>query len=364
MSYRRFLRKYKHVLLIAVVMLSAIGIVSVLTAAALRPVNQKNGFNRKVLTPLASVVSAIEKPAEVFDIAGTYNESIYFKTRWPGKLFITDLALGNQRALTLNLPANKKLASIFYHFIEDSSNFKILAGNMPAIITAHASLPGKGRRFPAGVFTRAVRISEHSYVFRGFDSTRRTPDQIFVKGDARIGVTAREHNISELNGDAGVSTDGLLHYDSTTNQLLYIYFYRNEILCLDTNLNLLSKRHTIDVNSDFTTTGGQLSKNGKATFTNTAPRRMINWTNCVYKGMLFNNSRLKGDNETDNDFKNGSAIDVYDVATGKYKGSFYIPRYKEEKMRQFNIVNDRLIAIYKNHIATYEIPATFATEHY
>jgi len=47
---------------------------------------------------------------------------------------------------------------------------------------------------------------------------------------------------------------------------------------------------------------------------------------------------------------------VHDITTGSYQGNFYIPFKKREKVSDFVIVGNSLIIIYKNYLATYQLP--------
>ena len=90
-----------------------------------------------------------------------------------------------------------------------------------------------------------------------------------------------------------------------------------------------------------------------ATFTNLTPSKFINGKNCVYNGTLYINSKVSASNEKPAEFNNNSAIDMYDVKTGKYKGSIYIPGFKGEKVRSFKVFSKHIIALYKNNIVVY-----------
>ncbi|MEI9809093.1 MAG: hypothetical protein WDO16_15210 [Bacteroidota bacterium] len=265
-------------------MASAIGLVSLLAWIALKPINQKNGFNRKFIATELSMLKAVEKDDIVIGIAGATGYHIYFKTKDPATLWVTDRNLENGKYITLSVPNNQRIASAFYTVV-DSPTVHIMAGNGPAVIKADLNGGASSiKKFPTAVFTRAVVIGPNSYVFRGFDTTKKRVGQIFIKGNPFTGELVREKNITDKGKDAaGITTDGYLNYDAKTSLLTYSSYYRNQFFCLDTNLNLIYTGHTIDTVSTFQVEAGQVGTK----ITNTSPARTINSKSRVANGKLY-----------------------------------------------------------------------------
>jgi hypothetical protein len=234
----------KHLIGIACVMIAAISLVSILGWTALRYVNKKSGFERNIVQPNIKLMSVMRKNNLVTNIAGNTNSHIYFKTKDPSTIFATNAYLQDARFIRLHVPNNNRVSSLFYCTV-DSPFVYIMAGNVPAVFktninsgeTTTAGLPGT-------VFTRSVNISSNTYVFRGFDKNLKS-DQVFIKGNAVSGEQTTEKSISEKNHDAGFSTDGRLHFDHKTKRLVYVEFYKNRLICLDTNLNLIYRAPTL-----------------------------------------------------------------------------------------------------------------------
>jgi hypothetical protein len=74
----------------------------------------------------------------------------------------------------------------------------------------------------------------------------------------------------------------------------------------------------------------------------------------VYNGKLFNTSMVMAGNETDEDFRKNTIVDIYDLTTGSYYASIYIPAYENEKMTSFKVIGNRIIAMYKSNIVLYD----------
>jgi hypothetical protein len=287
---------------------------------------------------------------DVADLSGHSASCLYFKTKKPDRLIITDYQLRNSKYLILNSPNDKTITSRF-SCIVDSPQISILAANVPAIIETQLGKDYKVYKLSTSLFTRSASIGNNSYVLRGFDKSINTPDQIFLKTNTKTGSISKEINISEKNNDAGISTDGALHFDNRTNLIIYSFYYKNHFLCLDTNLALVYKGNTID---SFTSSSLKVGSTENI-ITNTSPKRFVNANSSVSNGYLYNNSQIKADNETNDKFTNNSVIDIYDIKNGTYRESLYIPSYKKEKMSKFRVVDDLIIAFYKNHIVSYRL---------
>lgn len=351
----RMLTSTKHLILIVGVMASALILVSILAWSALKPINIKNGFNRNIKPNFINAVNSSEKDKEITDIIGATENTIYLRTKSPGRILMTNYRFNTKKNILLNIDSAKKTSS-FYYTIVDSPQVSVLAGNIPCLYVSTLDSGKKTNSFRTPLFTRAVMISPSTYAFRGFDSTIKTPDQIFMAKNFNTGEIKKENNLSERNSDAGISTDGILNFDSASNLITYVFFYKNQFLCLDTNLNLIRRCTTVDTTNLLNLkTQSLVNSKKEVSYTNASPKRLINSVSCVDNGYLYNNSHLKADNETDETFQRNSIIDVYDLKNSKYLYSFYIPHYKKENMENFKIIKNKLIVLYKTQMIYYNV---------
>ncbi|MNL15112.1 hypothetical protein D3C87_1360830 [compost metagenome] len=159
------------------------------------------------------------------------------------------------------------------------------------------------------------------------------------------------------------ANDGWLHYDKKHAMIFYMYFYRGIILSLDTNLVPLYEAKTID-----TVTEAQLktrstyvrTKEGKSLKQNTQnglPPFVYTYMT-TYADKIYMLPRLKADNETDDDLSANQAIDVYAIKNGSYLYSFYVPKYKQSKLIQFQLNNNRLNVIFDKYLVIYDFVET------
>lgn len=338
---------------ITLTMFSAILVILILYYISSQASKLPSGFKRTLLTSEPALQSVTEKNEDVTAIVGKTKDHLYFQTIHPQKLLRTDIDLKNPAFVNLNVIEND-LTSAAFSTIVDSPLIHVMTGNTRSVYQGalNTNLTREYRVPDSIPFTRAVSISPSTYVLRGHVKLK---DQVFLKVNVQNGERLDEKNISEKNGDGGLATDGLLHYDSSTHLLTYVYFYGNQTLCLDTNLQLVYKGRTIDNTFDVQTEAAAVS-NGKLTeYTNVAPSRIVNWESCVDNGKLYNNSMLQADNENPEAAASKSVIDVYDIKSGKYLSSFYLPRQNKEKLMRFKVFGDLLVAVYQHSIATYQL---------
>jgi hypothetical protein len=342
----------KHLFYVAGVMLAGIGIVVALSWNALKVDEKEIDFERKASSIEPKLISITQRNKMIVDVAGITRQSLYFQTKSPATLLVTNKELKANRYLTLNIPASNKIGTLFFSSV-DSPAINIVAGNAHSIISGNVNENLAVKVLPSKIFTRAARISLDSYIVRGFDSTTKTLDQIFMKIDAGAGKIQREKGVSEMRNDAGISTDGQLHFDEATKLVTFVHYYSNKIFCLDTNLNLMYTAKTFgsaDANESV-----KMSISSKGEVTNATPKRTINKGSDTWNGLLFNQSKVYSKNDISSNRNSETVIDIYDIKTGLYKESFYIPSLKGQTIHKFRIYDNLLVALYKDYIATYQV---------
>src|SRR5262249_2111967 len=148
-------------------------------------------------------------------------------------------------------------------------------------------------------------------------------------------------------------TDGSLLAQADSNRLIYVYNYRNQWICLDTNLNIRYKARTIDTNSRVKFTVGSIPSQHAITMS--SPPTFVNQQSCISGNSLFIHSALQADNDESDVYSISSPIDVYSLVDGKYLLSFYLPDYRKHKIRDFRVSGNTLVALYDHYVYTYTL---------
>src|SRR5690606_6840343 len=111
--------------------------------------------------------------------------------------------------------------------------------------------------------------------------------------------------------DGVFDTDGMLRYNSHLNRFLYVYYYRNEFITADLQLNLDYHGRTIDTVKFAsikiaTTNSGQIR-------TLDSKSQLVNRYAATYGKYLFIKSNRLGRYEPKEMLKDASIVDVYDI---------------------------------------------------
>jgi|GEM_PF-6580494 len=151
--------------------------------------------------------------------------------------------------------------------------------------------------------------------------------------------------LSKKNLPNDISSDGQILYDYQKNIIAYMYHYKNRIAVFDDSLNLAKEFNTIDTVSNSLVYGLK------------GPIMSSNQKGSVYNGILYVSSNLKADNESRKIYMENIPIDRYDLSTGKYLDSFYLPLSGTSIIKYMQAFNGNLIAIqyHDNSLALYRI---------
>lgn len=185
--------------------------------------------------------------------------------------------------------------------------------------------------------------------------TQRSNDNEYTMALLNLGQEkklALKPTILEKQIDGVFDVDGLLASEPTSGRIVYTYFYRNQYLVMDSNLNVLNRFNTIDTTHTAKISVTKLS-NGKTKMN--APPFSVNKGFALYGDLLFNRSNLKGKYEPAESWKSSAIIDVYRTDMQQYIGSFYI-RDKDGKRMSSMVIGDRyLYVLVGNKLQRYKI---------
>ncbi len=172
---------------------------------------------------------------------------------------------------------------------------------------------------------------------------------VFKKTLLGHSATEGEADILEKQIDGILCTDGQLLYDPYSAQLMFVYFYRNRMMHLDTNLHVIRTLKTIDTVSTAHLKVGTISSEGIRTMA--APPVMVNKKGFLSKSWFIVHSALRGDGEDLSRFQSSSVFDVYDLTLGHYHCSFYIADLNGFKVKSFAF-NDSILVVLQDHYVT------------
>lgn len=201
----------------------------------------------------------------------------------------------------------------------------------------------------APYFTVYVPISPTSYVFQ---YTSAKTKRLSFRKVSLSGESIENDSVLVPQVDGQFCTSGHLKYCKSMNLLIYVYCYRNQILVMDTNLNLLKQYNTID---HIDTARFDVSKiNSTGSRVLTSPTILVNQRCAVYKHYLFVNSKIRGRKEDDRKFERSTVIDIYDLRNGKYLNSLSLPNSNMVNIKQLEIINGEIYVMSQTYLQRFK----------
>lgn len=304
------------------------------------------------------LAKAIELPDRSFGFAGKIENKIMLnKYTAPLYLFETGYSLNQLDSVKIELPSEFKNRSPKIY--KDVVSSHIVCTNLYGDISRFDGRISKYYKYRKTKFDYFQVVSPTSIVVRSRTRQQGLGNRSIAKlllSDT-VSLTKEFSLPDEIN--SYFTNDGVLYLDKENFRILYMYYYKGEFLSLDTNLNLLYKSKTIDTVRKARIKTSLIYKKRKnsagttTAITQSAPPKFVNASITTYKDRIYIASRLKADNETQSSFDKNQPVDIYNINSGKYERSFYIPRYNGEKIRQFQIKENILVALYATFLVTY-----------
>jgi|GEM_PF-1594575 len=336
----------KRLLTMLVLMLVAMGTLYALNVTSNAPNRMKNGFTRHFLPIESEVIYQLEFPATVRELAGKNGDSLFLMTKEPGKVYLTDMTLKKPTIIDLADPKIKNIVPRFYTTISGNDVY-ILGGNAKAYALGNLKT-GKTQKVNFnldGPFGNPLMIENYFVVSI---VNPKTLDARYALIDLNGKILKWETNTSKGKGDAGMVYSSLLKYDDETHLFVNLHYYDNGYEVFSKDLKLVRRGNTID--TIYHNPTKIFKKNGAVGYKH--PPVAVSGYASACKGKLYVRSKLLADNEDKSVFYANTVIDTYDIRTGKYEGSFYLPNFNEEQIAQFYFIDDNKILALSDKQAT------------
>lgn len=159
-------------------------------------------------------------------------------------------------------------------------------------------------------------------------------------------------DILEEQGEGLFSTDGMLRYDRECAHVVYVYFYRNEYIVMDTTFRIVRRGNTIDTISRAKIDPAFVRSRNVRTMK--APPLKVNNESAVGGNALYVQSNLLARNEDVRDFESGAVVDVYDLEALSYRRSLYLPARGGKRPRELFVMGGALYALYGSKLVRFD----------
>lgn len=320
--------------------------------------HRENPFIRRFIQGSATKIAEVNLKSNSLYFAGGDNNTIYAgdnKAPLYVTTFDTILKVKQQHKIHLereNFPFSAVQMRVVppYFYLMDGTVPVIYKGN---IANWKAKLIMQSNNY---YFSKAEVIAPNKIAFRAQElKSLNNILGIFTFSDSLQVQYAP--NLLQKQIDGFFDTDGMMHFDSKLQKLVYIYYYRNQFIVADINGNLKYRGNTID-----TTSKAKL----KVTFIKETGQRKIaslpstvNQLTAVSGNLLFVNSKLIGRFESKKMWKQASIVDVYDIERNIYLSSIYIYDVNGAKVQSMLISGNNLFVIIGHHVHKYRLGKDF-----
>ncbi len=317
--------------------------------------HSKNAFIRLFPPHLIQLQNDLDIKLNSYYIAGISSKNIYLgNSTAPNYVLVSNFSSSESTLIKLSVPQDKKMAWSTITTAIDSPSIYMMEGIVPSIL--NGNLKDKILYYQENNkkvhFDKWVPLNPLSFVMRTYDTNLH--QNLLVKSKINsFDLIPTQKYLLEKQLDGFFCTDGALIHAQNSNKIFYLYYYRNQFVCLDTNLNMLYKANTIDTNSVVKIQIAKIESAKRITFSN--PPFVVNKGGVVWGDKFFVRSALTARNENLKVSKVSAVIDVYSVNNGSYLYSFYISDYQDQKLSDFRIYDSTLVAMYDNHLRKYRL---------
>lgn len=341
-------------------MLMAFGTVAGLFLISEKIVHERNTFVRRFPVHEVPEDKNIDLKVNSYYFAGHRNGLIYLGNYTaPFTVTIVDTALNSSRLVRIRpdtiLKNYKALQLRTLH-----NQFYLTDGTLPCLYQGSTE-DWRAKLQPkiSHTFTTAEPIDSNQIAFRQL-SAATTSNIIGILSYKDSIVRKVNPELLKAQRAGFFDTDGMLLYNHELQQLHYVYYYRNQYLSIDKELNLIRTGRTIDTVTRADIKVTQL-ENGESTMAR--PPLIINKGAATYQNLLFIQSERIGKFDRAEKLEKAALIDLYDLTTGNYQASFYLSNIGTEKVRNFMFIGNKAYYLGGNHLAVLKL-STKITRYY
>lgn len=324
-------------------------ICSVLFWLSPRPNRYPNGFKRSPWISQLSHQFTYEHTHDRLALVGVSANNLIFIDFRKNSLNIVDIDKPGLNSESTNLPI---------HTAPSSHTFRLSGDGILIYDYRSAKITELSPRY---TFVKSTVAPRH------FQRIERLPNGYLLKVADPAGGQVKLTSLSDSGTlsvpevpldetqDGGITTDGYLLYDDSTETIVHTHFYRNGFEKFDLDLTHLGTVATIDTVKQGNVEVSSLGDGKKRVYSIKNVPAYVHGYAAVAGGKLYIKSYLKADNETLLDFNNHDVIDVYDIALGKHLHTIGIPFLRGSGCSGFKVAGKRIALQYGNALLIYSI---------
>ncbi len=346
--------KSKTVLKLAISTIIGSAVIVILYFYSEHTMHQENPFIRRFIQGTASKTAEAELNNNSKYFAGTDGNTIYFgDSHAPLHIIAFDTILKTKRHYKIQLEReNFPFSSVQVRIAPPY--FYLMDGTVPVIYKGRISdWKAKLVMFNNNYyFSKAEIIAPDKIAFRA----QQLKTLYNILGTFTFNDTLQVQYAPQLlqkQVDGFFDTDGMMQFDRQSQKFIYTYYYRNQFIVADSNLNLIHRGNTIDTTTRAKLKVAHIKETGQRKLASIPPT--VNQTTAVFNKLLFVNSTLIGRYEPREMWKEASIVDVYNIEKNTYLSSIYIYDANRTKLKEMFVVNNNLFAIIGHRVYKYNL---------
>lgn len=331
----------------------SVSVVVILYAFSLKKETKRYGFNRYYPQHAIGFHSKVDLGYNSYYFAGITDNKVYLGNFVQvNKIWESSYSLKDSSSHFIQVPQNEVIVWQNLKMTVNYPNIFLSEGYTPAgLVASYPDLTASLKYSKGAKYNKAIPLSMNSAIVRTYN--RGKDLTMLVKSlNGRVTDTIHSYPIDK-HGDGILSSDGLMLYNYELNKLVYIYFYKNKFITLDSNLAVGLTAHTIDT-INMPQIAVAKVQNGKE-LTMSQPPLTVNKKAATWDTLLYINSGVMAENDDSKKYQEYSTIDVYNIINGKYLHSFYIPRYQDHLLSNFIVHDKMLFVLYDRYLLSYLI---------
>ena len=345
---------------IPITMLSSIIIMIVLFLSSEDIMQHQNPFVRRYIRRSITLVHSTDLKFNSYYFSGYDKGNIYLGNYTdPLNILSIDPTFKSQKVTKIDFK-ERSLPFRLVSILIKGKYFFLMDGSVPCIFRGKIQdwkITEELKGIPN--FTIAEPIDSTSVVFRNNSGINAAN----ILGIYNSNTSPKVHYVPALlqkQIDGIFDTDGMLHFNSQLGSIVYVYFYRNEIILSDIKGNRVSREHTIDTVSHAKIKVAYLK--GGTQRKMAAPPSMVNAITTTKNNLLFVQSRVPGLYEDNTMWKHAAIIDVYNLKTNAYILSFPLFGIEDKRLQSMFVTTTHLYVIIGTQLRMYELKGSLKKE--
>lgn len=316
--------------------------------------HQENPFIRRFIQGAASKTTEAELTNNFKYFAGYDRNTIYFgDSQAPLYVLAYDTILKTKKQYKIKLERdNFPFTSVQVRIVPPF--FYLMDGTVPVIYKGNISdWKAKPVMYNNNYyFSKAEIIAPDKIAFRA----QQVKTLHNILGTFTIKDSLQVHYAPQLlqkQIDGFFDTDGMMQFDQKSQKFIYTYYYRNQFIIADTNLNLINRGNTIDTTTTANLKVVHIKETGQRKMASLPAT--VNQLTAVANNLLFVNSKLIGRYEPKEMWKQASIVDIYNIKKNTYLSSIYIYDSNKSKLKEMFVIDNNLYAIIGHRLHKYQL---------